>query len=644
VLALLVATRWRERMRGSLLLLALLATVAWAAVTALSPEGLATPSLLLVNLAKSLCWMLFLARVLTATRAPMVPALRFAPLVLLLVLAIAAAWVGGLVGTAPAAEQIERVLVLSCLAASIAGFVLVEQATRNTREGQVWSVKLLWLATGALFVYDILLYSVSYVLGSLAQTLWVARGLVVACTAPLVYVGVARVRDFRPQALMSHRFAFYTGSVVAAGGYLMLVALAGYYVRVLGGTWGAVLEVALIFVALVGLALVVFSTTARAQLRVQLAKHLFPYKYDYRTEWLDLTARLAGDRDGASLEQRTLRAFARLSRARDGGLWVARDGSLAPVAGGLAATDLPGEPVSGAFGRFLVENEWIVDLDAARARTGRDAMVPVPPWLLAMQDAWLAIPLLHDGRLVALLVAGRPLAASSLTWEDLDLLKTAARQAASYLAFEQAAEALARERQFAAFSRFSAFMMHDLSNILAQQQLIVDNAARHRHNPAFIDDAVDTIQNTVRRMTRLLEQMKSGAADSAARRSVLVDVAERATRNLADRRPVPELVVQDAAVAAENGEFQVLIQCGGGKIQLMIHGYSPPAVENVGLPGGDVLLMVSANKNAVLDGNFYYEILIDDVRLVGRQIGACPGRGCLPTAKPRRTQRKAIFS
>lgn len=76
--------------------------------------------------------------------------------------------------------------------------------------------------------------------------------------------------------------------------------------------------------------------------------------------------------------------------------------------------------------------------------------------------------------------------------------------------------------------------------------------------------------------------------------------------------------VQDAAVAAENGEFQVLIQCGGGKIQLMINGYSPPAVENVGLTGGDVLIMVSANKNAVLDGNFYYEVLIDDVRLVAR--------------------------
>jgi putative PEP-CTERM system histidine kinase len=142
------------------------------------------------------------------------------------------------------------------------------------------------------------------------------------------------------------------------------------------------------------------------------------------------------------------------------------------------------------------------------------------------------------------------LAQQPLSWEDLDLMRTAGRQAASYFALESAADALVRERQFAAFSRFSAFMMHDLSNILAQQRLIVENAARHRHKPEFVDDAISTIENTVRRMTRLLDQLREGAASSAARRTVLVNVAERAVRNLSDRRPIPELVAEDLAVAA----------------------------------------------------------------------------------------------
>ena len=51
---------------------------------------------------------------------------------------------------------------------------------------------------------------------------------------------------------------------------------------------------------------------------------------------------------------------------------------------------------------------------------------------------------------------------------------------------------LAESRQFEAYNRLTAFMMHDLKNSVAQLQLIVANAASQR-NPEFIDDAIGTI-------------------------------------------------------------------------------------------------------------------------------------------------------
>lgn len=550
-LAVLLAVVWRDRMRGSLLLLAVALTALWALATVLTGGERDTLRIVALELAKSLGWTVFVARALNASRrGPLAPWLHVGPIAvvaLALLLATVATRTAGGGGSLP---SVERTLVVAALALAIYGFVLVEQAFRNTRASEHWAVKFLWLGVGTVFAYDIALYSASYVLGGLQAELWAARGFALACAVPLLALGVARTREFRPQLLMSQKLAFYTGSVIAAGAYLLLVSVAGYYVRVLGGTWGAALQIVLVFAALVALAAAVFSSAVRARLRVELAKHFFPYKYDYRTEWLDLTERLTRDAEGSSLAQRTVEAFARLARAGGGGVWVRRDDALQPVAGGLVARRVPAEPAEGAFCRFLAEREWIVDLDAARAGGGRDASVPVPAWLLEMQDAWLAIPLLHERRIVALVVVQHPLAPQRLTWEDLDLLRTAGRQAASYFALELAGEALGRERQFAAFNRFSAFMMHDLSNILAQQRLIVENAARHRHNPAFIDDAIDTIENTVRRMTRLLDQMKSGGGESVARRAVLVDVAERAVRNLADRVPAPELVAEDTAIAA----------------------------------------------------------------------------------------------
>ena len=93
--------------------------------------------------------------------------------------------------------------------------------------------------------------------------------------------------------------------------------------------------------------------------------------------------------------------------------------------------------------------------------------------------------------------------------ENLDLLKTVGMQAASYLALHQAAEALAEARQFEGFNRLSAFVIHDLKNLIAQLSLVAKNAARHKHNPEFIDDAVSTIDNAVSKMNRLMAQLQS---------------------------------------------------------------------------------------------------------------------------------------
>jgi putative PEP-CTERM system histidine kinase len=73
--------------------------------------------------------------------------------------------------------------------------------------------------------------------------------------------------------------------------------------------------------------------------------------------------------------------------------------------------------------------------------------------------------------------------------------------------------------------------MHDLKNLIAQQTLVVQNAARHRDNPRFIDDAISTIENSVRRMSRLLEQLRRGETMSAA-----------------DREPAPVLGTADTSL------------------------------------------------------------------------------------------------
>ena len=61
---------------------------------------------------------------------------------------------------------------------------------------------------------------------------------------------------------------------------------------------------------------------------------------------------------------------------------------------------------------------------------------------------------------------------SEIKRHDRDLLKVAGRQAGSHLAQFQADQALVESRQFEAFNRLSAYVIHDLKNILAQLSLM----------------------------------------------------------------------------------------------------------------------------------------------------------------------------
>jgi putative PEP-CTERM system histidine kinase len=79
--------------------------------------------------------------------------------------------------------------------------------------------------------------------------------------------------------------------------------------------------------------------------------------------------------------------------------------------------------------------------------------------------------------------------------------------------------------------------MHDLKNSVAQLQLLVANAAKHRANPVFVDDAIDTIRNTSERMTRLIEQLQRRDMQGSSRSVELAPIVAAAVSRSQAREP-----------------------------------------------------------------------------------------------------------
>lgn len=552
LLSIMLMTRWRQRLHGSALMSATIVNCVWGVALAWQSARATLPlsAIVLVEITRDTLWLIFLMRVLIGLGVSDVPRwLSRGVYGLALTVLVAGLGLGALHDAGFAVDYAGVVLIPGALLLSLGGIVLVEQVYRNTRTSQEWSLKFLWLGTGALFAYDFCLYSTALLLREIPVTMWDARGAANALVVPLMGIGIARISQWAPQAFMSRRPALYTTSIVAAGVYLLAMAFAGYYIRTIGGSWGGAAQILFLFGAGLLLVIVLFSGQARARLRVFLAKHFSPYKYDYRAEWLRLTRTLAASSD-ARIAERTLLALAQVVHSDAGGVWIRDDeGFFVPAGGDLAGPDSTIVCADSEFLAFIAENEWITDLEARRrGGSGDRADLPIPAWLMRLDRAWLVVPLLQDQQLVAFVIIAHPLVAQELTWEDLDLLRAVGRQAAGYIALDGAARQLAQSQQFEAYNRFAAFMMHDLKNLIAQQSLVVQNAARHRGNPEFFDDAISTIENSVKRMSRLLEQLKRGEALGTTRRVKLAEVCSETVRRCADRTPAPVLAAVDPSL------------------------------------------------------------------------------------------------
>jgi putative PEP-CTERM system histidine kinase len=154
-------------------------------------------------------------------------------------------------------------------------------------------------------------------------------------------------------------------------------------------------------------------------------------------------------------------------------------------------------------------NGRIVEFEALRRgwATTRDKALHVPEWMIEDQSVWVGVPLLHQQRLVGLVILASPEYRRPLDWEDFDLLRTAGNQAASSLAEALSQEALANAHRFEEFNRRFAFILHDIKNLVSQMSLLARNAERHADNPEFRADMVATLQSSVGKMNELLARL-----------------------------------------------------------------------------------------------------------------------------------------
>jgi putative PEP-CTERM system histidine kinase len=434
--------------------------------------------------------------------------------------------------------------VVGQIALSLMGLSLVEQIWRNAVTFGRSSMKYVCIAVASLFAFDFFMYADALLFGQVADSFWNARGLVNAAIVPLFAVNVINTRKQPVDFQLSRSAVFHAGALMLAGGYLIFLAVGGYYVRILGGDWGEALRVLFLSTALIFLVTLVMSRRIRARLMVFIGQNFFDYKYDYRDEWLKMTRELANLSDSPPLPERVIRILAGLVESNAGALWVKQDkGDFAlKSAINLAPTKYTTIDASSELIRFFSEREWIVDLHEYHRDPVSYNLLEIPDPILQITGGWLVIPLYLGNDLYGIALVGNPYARVELNWENFDLVKVVARQTCNLLAQADAQSRLSQAMQFEAVSKASAFMVHDLKTLIAQLSLLVKNAPRHRDKPEFIDDMIKTTDHAVRKMASLVDHIRK-PADASLETEVLElgQVVDRVAEQYAKGPPVPKV-------------------------------------------------------------------------------------------------------
>ncbi len=563
LLAVLLLTTWRGHRVGIYLIAASILSALWGFSLAVQmASGPIHPVLFAAaEVLRATAWIAFLVRLVAQIGVSRV----LSSLSLITCLAVAGGVIYALVSRASDPTMnvsLGAVLIPGGLAIALLGLVLIEQLYRNSSTESRWSLKPLVLGVGGIFAYDLFLYSQGMLLSSIDTTTWIARGFVNLLFVPLIAIAARRNTQWDVRIFVSRHVVFYSTTLTAVGLYLLLMSLGGYLILLYGGSWGGLAQIVFFAGAVIVLFTLLFSTTLRARLKVFLHKHFFHNKYDYRDEWLRLVATLA-EFDNSAGRDVAVKALAQVVDSPAGAIWVRDDANSIFRFNARFGTDdeFPDIALDDPVIRFIEKDGWLVDLEEFAREPERYRDMLLPKWLGRRSSAWLLVPLLSAGNLLGLILLYKAPGPPRLNYEDRDLLKTVGNHIAVHLAQANSDSLLAEAQQFEAYNRLTAFLMHDLNNLIAQQSLIVDNAEKHKRNPEFVDDAISTIAGSVKRMKRVMRQLKTGGSENAARPTDLKFVVSAAVDRCAAKSPAPTLHLNgvDAKVAVNAEEFTMVL-------------------------------------------------------------------------------------
>lgn len=369
-----------------------------------------------------------------------------------------------------------------------------------------WRAKFEILGVGTILAVLVIYYSQAFLYRSLDMSLMPVRSL--ALVLGVGMMAFSRLRRGEASKIRLSRMMAYRSVVIfAVGCYLIGLGLFGTGMRYLNLGGNRAFFVALALLGGLGILVLLLSEGMRRRIKVKIHQNFYQRKYDYRGEWLQFTDRLAAAKSREELELGILQFYAETFALRGAALFLldqeAQDYFCArrsEIANGVPRFAQSHRLLEKMRNRF-----WVVDLQEEARGEPEDG-------LRRLQEAGctLLVPLWFEGELEGFIaLGGRLYEGEKLSYEDFDLMKVLAHQATGALLSLKLSCQLDAASEMVALGKVSAFVMHDLKNLVSSLGMVVDNARDYLDDPEFQADMLETLESTVGKMKGLIARLKN---------------------------------------------------------------------------------------------------------------------------------------
>lgn len=397
-------------------------------------------------------------------------------------------------------------------------FILMNlEKTLRISAGRVrWQIKFVVIGVGSMFAARIYFSSQALLFRSMDPSALIFIAGVLLVMDVCLLRALWRSRSLETDFYVSTTFLYNSLTILIVGLYLIGVGIVARLSLYFGVTEGGTYTFFLVFLAFLGLAVLLLSDRLKRYTRRLLVRHFRRPYYDYRKEWASFTENTANVIDIVDFCNIVSRIVSRTFDTLSVTIWLADEAGEKVIMAGstvfaegkfqeLAAV----EPFVLQILRHTSEDNYPIDYNYQD--NGLKGEENIPETFFEVTRIQHAIPLVAAGKALGIMTVGDRVGRedTSFTTEDFDLLKTMADQAAANLYNLMLGERLRKAKEMEAFQAMSAFFIHDLKNVASKISLTMQNLPVHFDNPEFRADALKSFSQSLSKINNMCTRLSS---------------------------------------------------------------------------------------------------------------------------------------